>query len=397
MRVKYLIIFLFAFGLACNTMGNPAKKLSNYAKISLLTCGPGDAVYSMFGHSALWVFDPQSGIDRVYNYGTFDFYSNRFYIEFIRGTAMYHLSITNIMSFQAEYVSENRSIEEQVLNLEQQEKQILYERLEENYKPENRYYRYDFLFQNCSSLIRDVVWDVTGNRFKIPEISPEDHTYRSMMVPYLEEEPWLLQAIFVVLGHKTDLPANPWNQMYLPDYMFDWFDAAINSDGESLVSETRTLFLPLPRDKNQSFFFAPVPVLSLLTLIVLAISVFEVRRKKKILIIDSILLFITGIAGLLLFYMWVDSLHDVTHQNINLLWAFPLHFMMAIILWFKKLRPVVVAYAKILAPVAIFFLLFFWLLPQTFAAASLYLSAIMSIILVKWGYLFKAEGKRQKA
>ena len=394
MKVKFLIIFLLMYCFLAKPTDASVNKLSNNAKISLLTCGPGDAVYSKFGHSALWVFDPLTGTDRVYNYGTFDFYSNRFYIEFIRGTALYRLSITNFMGFQAEYVSENRSIVEQELNLTPAEKQTLYEKLEDNYKPENRYYRYDFLFQNCSSLIRDIVWEVTGNRFKIPEESPEDHTYRSMMVPYLEDQPWLMDAIFILLGYGTDEEADPWNQMYLPDYMFDWFDAATNAGGESLVSKTRTLFLPIEKDDSGNFLFQPVIILSLILLLLIALTFFGVRLRKDYRILDSLIFLVTGLTGTLLFYMWMDSLHTVTHKNLNLVWAFPLHFIIAIIIWIKKLYPLIRIYAMVMAPFSILFLCLFWLLPQSIPPTAVLASAIISVLLVKWGYLNKIKDAR---
>ena len=130
MRLKTLTILLLICILPFSTGKAQVKKLSQRANISLLTCGPGEAVWSKFGHSALWVFDPQMGIDRVYNYGTFEFYSSDFYFQFVKGTANYRLSITNYLSFHDEYEKENRFIKAQELNLTEPEKQVLYTKLE---------------------------------------------------------------------------------------------------------------------------------------------------------------------------------------------------------------------------------------------------------------------------
>lgn len=383
MKLKSLILLLLAFTMITTVKSQETIKLSQTAKISLLTCGPGQAVYSKYGHSALWVFDPGRGIDRVYNYGTFDFYSNKFYFEFIRGTAMYNLSVTNFLNFRNEYISENRFIKEQELNLSPAEKQDLFHKLEVNYLPENRYYRYDFLFQNCSSLIRDIVWEVTSNKFTIPERSEEKHTYRSMMVPYLSGDPWLFNGIFILLGHKSDLEADPWNQMYLPDYMFYWFDAATNHEGESLVSKTHSLFMPLPEGERDLFLLRPGVLLSFILIIVLFLSIYETRKNRSFKLIDFLVFFITGLLGILLLYMWLYSEHEVTHQNINLLWAFPLHFVFAIAIFFKGLRRPVRIYSRVMVFATGFYICFFWLLPQTVPVSAVLASVLVFIRLLK--------------
>ena len=61
------------------------------------------------------------------------------------------------------YSRENRTIKEQVLNLSTAQKQQLFNYLENNYKPENRKYLYDFFYDNCATKIRDVLSTVTNN------------------------------------------------------------------------------------------------------------------------------------------------------------------------------------------------------------------------------------------
>ncbi len=386
MRYKTLtILLLMSFWPAIDGR-TEVKYLSPGAKISLLTCGPGEAIYSKFGHSALWVFDPAQRIDRVYNYGTFDFYSNDFYIEFVKGTAKYRLSVTNFQTFFEEYEGENRSIVGQELNLTSYERQVLFDKLEENYKPENRYYLYDFLFQNCSSLIRDIVWEATEGRFTIPKESDTQHSYRSMMIPYLSVNPWLMNGEFILLGHKTDRNANPWDQMYLPDYMFDWFEAASNSDSESLVSKTQTHFLPRPENEKKSILTHPIFLLTIVFLFVIYMTVREIRRKRNIRLIDSTLFFLTGLMGIFMVFMWTSSEHLVTHQNINLVWAFPFHLVIVFLVWIKGAYPFVRLYAKVMAPLSIIFLCFFWILPQEIPSVAIFASAIISVRLIRWAY-----------
>ena len=121
--------------------------LSNESKVVLFTCGMGDQLYSGFGHSALWISDPAQGIDRLYNYGTFDFFTENFYVKFTRGKLEYMLSVTKSQRFLNEYIEEKRSAVGQNLNLTLTEKQKMFDFLENNYLPENRFYKYDFF--NC--------------------------------------------------------------------------------------------------------------------------------------------------------------------------------------------------------------------------------------------------------
>lgn len=382
MRHKTLtILVLISFFLATSSQAE-VKILSPSAKISLLTCGPGDAVWSKFGHSALWVVDPVQKIDRVYNYGTFEFVAPDFFIEFIKGTALYHLSVSNIGNFYLEYESQNRSIIEQVLNLTEDEKQLLFEKLEENYLPENRHYLYDFLFQNCSSLIRDIVWEATSGRYAIPELSEEKHTYRSMMIPYLSNTPWLMIGEFVLLAYKTDRDAKPWDQMYLPDYMLKWFEGATDKNGESMVTNTKTLFLPRPTDQKKSFLSHPIFIITVIFILIFLISLWEVRRKIHFRFIDSTLFFLVGILGILMLYMWCCSKHLVTHQNINLMWAFPLHFLISVFVWIKGTHRFIRQYARLMSPLSVLFICFFWLLPQSIPLVVVIAGAMVSIRLI---------------
>ena len=121
-------------------------QLSPQAQISLLTCAPGDEIYSYFGHSAIRINDPLSGIDYVYNYGVFSFDTPHFIWRFIKGETDYMLAGQRMASFIGAYREEQRSVYEQVLNISQTEKQTLFDALLENAKKENRIYRYRHFF-----------------------------------------------------------------------------------------------------------------------------------------------------------------------------------------------------------------------------------------------------------
>ncbi|HWJ28198.1 MAG TPA: DUF4105 domain-containing protein, partial [Flavisolibacter sp.] len=141
-------------------------------RITLLTCAPGSELYSTFGHTALRVQDEHAGLDLVFNYGTFVF-DDDFYMKFIRGKLLYSLSVENFDDFIYEYKLESRSVQEQVLQLSCQEKQQLFHALQVNARPENRDYKYDFLFDNCTTRARDIVARNTAQPVVYKNILPD--------------------------------------------------------------------------------------------------------------------------------------------------------------------------------------------------------------------------------
>src|SRR5690606_22569898 len=158
-KTKFLFFLLF---MPLLVLGQSVK-LSPRAEISIITCGPGEELYSSFGHSAFRVKDPALKLDFAYNYGTFDFNKPNFYIKFAQGKLLYELSVSYFEDFVYNYKIEGRWVKEQVLNLSQDEKNQLFNFLNINAQPENKEYLYDFFFDNCSTKIRDVLEEVLNN------------------------------------------------------------------------------------------------------------------------------------------------------------------------------------------------------------------------------------------
>lgn len=104
----------------------------------------GEEIYSLFGHTAIRYEEPARGIDRVYNYGLFSFNTPNFTLRFALGNANYRLGVEDYRHFAVEYEYFGRSVWQQTLNLTAEEQQQLITLLEENYRPENRIYRYNF-------------------------------------------------------------------------------------------------------------------------------------------------------------------------------------------------------------------------------------------------------------
>ena len=189
-------------------------------KISLLTCDPGDELYSTFGHSAIRVVALESGQDLVFNYGTFDFNTPFFYIKFIRRTLDYQLSLTTTDNFLREYNYFKRNVREQELNLSPEQSQAIVAFLQNNYRPENRKYRYDFFFDNCATRITDMLESVLGQSLKwnYPTESDEK-TFRNLIDEYVYPLPWSDLGIDLALGAVIDREATEAEKAFLPDYL----------------------------------------------------------------------------------------------------------------------------------------------------------------------------------
>ena len=156
--MKRLLLLTFSLLLLSSAHAQQLElRLDSTAYAAVLTCGPGDDFYTTFGHSAIRICDSASGLDIVYNYGTFDFNTSNFYWKFACGNLQYCLSRTSFSHFMQEYIHEGRAVCQQRLKLSNQELNNLFVALENNYLPQFRYYTYDFFRDNCATRVRDMV------------------------------------------------------------------------------------------------------------------------------------------------------------------------------------------------------------------------------------------------
>jgi len=317
-KVSLFVLLVMLFG-QITAFGN-SRELSPRTRISLLTATPGGELYSVFGHSALRVVDPETGLDEVYNYGTFDFDTPNFYMQFIRGKLMYKLSVVPFEYFLLEYRYEGRGVSEQVLNLTQEEKQRIYDFLLVNRQPGNEYYLYDFFFDNCATRIRDIV-DVYLEPDWGEDPFPEyKRSFRDMLKPYLMNKPWARFGIDLVLGQPSDRRATPWNYMFLPDEMFLAFAQARHDNGRPLV-ERYTLVLEETYVAPKPSFFSPFVA----GWILFALGMLSLVKIRIARVFDKFFFSILGITGLVILFLWFVSDHKATNTNLNLLWALPTH------------------------------------------------------------------------
>ena len=239
MRIGQLRILFFIFTTASHSLSAQSESyqfpsLTDAARISLITGQPGKELYASFGHSAIRVYDPSKGLDLVYNYGTFDFDEPGFYTNFLRGKLNYSLSVYDFRNMVLSYKYRNLSLYEQILDLSYEERKSVYAYLNTNYQPENRYYLYDFFFDNCSSRIRDVFEEILGSKLEFRDEHIQKHkTFRQLLDEFLVYSPWADFGIDLILGIPTDAVASSDEYMFLPYKLFDAFEQARIHDGQN--------------------------------------------------------------------------------------------------------------------------------------------------------------------
>ena len=356
---KHILLLVLTALLACTYHSAKGQPLSPTAKISVLTCGAGEELYSTFGHSAVRVCDTASGFDRVFNYGMFSFSDPNFYLNFVRGKLNYMLGVTSYEVFIGEYRGDKRWVFEQVLNFTPEENLQVFEFLVNNSLPENCEYLYDFLFDNCTTRIRDLLEKNFGGRIAFPNKELESKpTFRNMLHSYLNEMMWTRLGIDMLLGKRVDEVATPRQYMFLPDFLFDALDFT-TLDGKPIVSESQYLYQAPPIVHRKPLLSPSIVFIGILV-IVIAAHVMKLPLKW----FDVSLFLIVGLLGILLLLMWVATDHYVTKANFNLLWALPLHAIAAFFLIKKQRKPWVLWYFAANMLCCLVLLLFWGKLPQ---------------------------------
>lgn len=333
-----LLFPLFLFFLV-GTVFSQTPELSAKSYISVITCGSGEELYSSFGHSAFRVQDSILGIDVVYNYGTFDFDTPNFYSKFATGKLLYSLSRSHFENFLYSYELEKRWVKEQILNLSQVEKNELFQFLEHNYLPENRDYKYDFFFNNCSTKKRDILEQVYGDKVVFKENHLEEqYTFRELIHQNVKTNTWAAFGIDLALGSVIDKTATPREHMYLPYYVMKQL-ANTDFNGKPIVQRERTI-LDIEEKNHAPYFLAsPLFWLILFSLYVIIITYIDYKNKVRSRRLDFFLFFVTGIIGLVVIFLWFFTDHSATAGNFNILWAFAPNLVVAFLIVRNNILP----------------------------------------------------------
>lgn len=298
-------------------------QLTDASEISVLTIGPGHLLNDSFGHSAVRVKDPLYNFDVVFDYGRYNFEAEGFYLNFAQGKLDYMLGRTAFDDFLSFYEYQNRSVQEQQLNLSIEQKTAFYYFLRENNKPENQAYPYDFFYNNCANKITDAIETVLGEQISYnPPSSFEQQTFRNLIRSDLNQNSWGSLGIDVALGSKIDQLASVKEHLFLPKYLYLLLEnAQVESKELKLVKKLKIL-TPTTFVKTSEGFGSPIVILSLVAFIMLFVTFKDNKNNKRSKWLDVILFATTGIIGLVILMLWFATDHTATANNYNLLWAF---------------------------------------------------------------------------
>lgn len=324
------LLFLLAF-FPHGMKAQPASTFSPLVSLSVVTIAPGPSIHARFGHTALRVWDPVTGYDVMYNYGTFNF-DPLFVFRFAYGQLDYMLTEVDFSRAVLFYEhGEQRTVVTQLLRLPPEDVLAIAQFLDTNARPENRTYRYDFLFDNCATRPRDVLQAQLGERLRTAWPEPPPGTFRDLLAPYLVGTPMLKTGLDLILGMPVDREATHPETAFLPEHYFAHLAASeVEIDGEwlPLVAQTDTLVWlgPGPSREGASWWTVSLYLLLLLSLLDLWKGRTLWPRVSKG--IDIFWFSLVSVAGLVLVFLGYLSLHHVTAPNLNLLWAFPGHFIL---------------------------------------------------------------------
>lgn len=391
MKKNHVLVLLSLLLITSNRLF--CQTLSENSEISLLTVSPGKELWSFAGHSAIRIKDPANGIDANFNYGVFNFQTESFYFNFLRGTLPYQLGAYNFRDEMPYWIKDHRIVTEQVLNLSLAQKQKAFDFLINNFLPENREYRYKFFYDNCSTRIRDVFEFSCGDSLKFSQTLNADNSFRDWIDLYNRnnENYWAEFGMDILAGLPSDEKTNANRAMFIPDNLMNAFDSAqISKNGKLTRFVSRKFDHNDDKLEHSHFPIQPFLFFSIVFLALAYVTFLEYQKKKWYVLIDKVLFGVTGLLGWFMLGLWFLTDHEVMNQNFNMLWAFAPVFPAVFFLnrnvgtqkWLKYIFMTQVILALIL-------IIGFPILPQSFHTAII---PIGGLVLLRSYLIWKRKG-----
>jgi hypothetical protein len=312
-RLKYFIFCLF-MGVAFSVQSQSTDSI----RFSLLTCAPGTEIYSLFGHTAIRYENYTRRIDVVFNYGMFSFNTPNFIFRFVAGETDYQLGITPYSYFEAEYAMRGSSVYQQVLNLTQSEKERLLTILENNYLPENRIYRYNYFYDNCTTRARDKIEECVEGKVVYPD-SLSGKSYRSIVHEFTAGSPWDEFGIDLCLGAEADKEINKRQQMFSPFYMKYYASNAYIVDAGGtrrplILDETKIVDVE-PEEVQPGFILSPLMCGALFLALCVVMAWGQWKTQRIWWGWDIVLYGLQGLAGCIIAFLFFFSVHPTVGSN----------------------------------------------------------------------------------
>lgn len=304
--LQTIFLFFILFGITTFSQTYP---LSPASKVSILTCGSGEELHSIFGHTAIRIQEPQRNIDVVYNFGMFDFGTPNFYLKFVKGDMQYYVANSSFEQFMYGYRIENRSVYEQELNFTIEQKQHIFDELNKILFSDERFYTYKFIDKNCTTMVVDKINEELGKSL-IKKVGNQEESYRDVLNPYLTNLFYEKLGINIIFGYRTDEKSE---QLFLPIELMNSLEK-LQINQKPFVDKTVTLFEQDTSLLSNSWWNTIYTFLFILLLI-------AISHNTKIYLGFLILL---GLLGVFLSLVGFYSLHREVLNNYNVFLFNPL-------------------------------------------------------------------------
>lgn len=442
-RLKLSSIYLILVGCLLHILPTWASdttylpsELSEQSKVSILVAEPSPLhVYTLYGHAGYRVCDPVYGVDMTFNYGIFDF-SDDFLLRFVQGQTDYIVVPQHTEAYMQEYLDRGSQITEIQLALNEKAKQQVWEYLLWNIKEENRTYRYNFFYDNCSTRLVEItakamnqdtiVRDDAGNRHKIVSrlaLSAQDveklapirykgiqyraryhDSWRTLINQLEARYPWLVLGTDLALGSPTDETMTDRERIFLPHLLVDVLSnsyslgyqvdmqSGVISDPQIAQGSIVERVINYGEASNKAIptvwyhiLYHPVLIFALICLCALYVA-----YTSRHLWFAYCLFALSGLAGLLITYITFLSEHPHVSPNYNLIILSPLHILVGFPLMLSRsTRTLSSLYHGFNILMQSFFLIscppfLYTLLPQTFNPVVYLLSVALLALSISW-------------
>jgi hypothetical protein len=220
---------------------------------------------------------------------------------------------------------------EQILDLSPEGKEILLGKIIANLQPENRVYRYDFLSDNCTTRVRDLI-EQCASELVYPEAT-EKTTFRKLIHSCTEAYPWLTFGIDLLVGAGADSLISVRQELFLPAKLEKALDAT------PIVISSKQILTAIPEpDSKPKFWDSPLIIGYIILLIYTIVALMGWRKRRLFRGWFAPLFLVAGAAGCLIAFMVAFSAHPCMCPNWNLLWLHPLQLVGFAGYFFKKPR-----------------------------------------------------------
>ncbi|MGL5938622.1 MAG: DUF4105 domain-containing protein [Phocaeicola sp.] len=292
---------------------------ANDVRVSFLTCEPGNEIYTLFGHAAIRYEDPSNQVDWVYNYGMFSFDTPNFIYRFVRGETDYQLGIVPFSYFVSEYALRGSGVYQQTIDLTSDEKRELKRLLDENYLPKNRIYRYNFLYDNCTTRARDIVESVLGGGVNY-HYKKEKLSFRDILHESTAGHDWSEFGIDLCLGEEADYIISERQELFAPFYLYEALRGASVVRNDTITplisSDVKVVDVDSDGEEEEGISF-PSPILSAMFLLCccIGLTIYRVVSRRRVFAWDLFLLILQGSAGCIIAFLVLFSIHPTVSKN----------------------------------------------------------------------------------